>query len=153
MTLLEIVQTACAELGLVQPPVVAGSTDLQIQQLLALTNRDCKNMVRDYDWTDLQQEHIVNVETATETTGIAVNNSAIITGIPSTAGLDTTYAVSGTGQPQAQRIAEILSPTSVRCEMLATADATYSLDPDDATGSLVFAMTYGTPSSASAGIL
>jgi hypothetical protein len=146
MTLLEIVQTACNELGLVAPAAVATATDMQTIQLMALANRDCKNMVRDYDWTDLQQEHIINVEAATETTGVATNNSAIITGIPDTTGLDTTYAVSGTGQPQAQRIAEVLSSTSVRCEMLATADATYSLDPDDATGSLVFAKdTYALP--------
>lgn len=120
MTFLEIVQTACAELGLLQPDSVASSTDLQVIQLAALTNRDCQGMYRQHDWTALQTEFIINVEAPTVTVGDVTNNSALITNIPSTAGLDTTYAVSGEGQPQAQRIAEVIDATTVRCEMLST---------------------------------
>lgn len=115
-TLLEIVQTAAKELGLNAPAVVASSEDLQVIQLMALTNRDCVQLYRDYDWTDLQIEFIVNVEDAIVTTG-NVDDTAIITNIPSTAGLDTSWAVSSLYAPQAQRIAEVLSATSVRCEM------------------------------------
>ncbi len=121
LSFLEIVQTACQELGLVAPTSVASSTDLQTIQLAALTNRDCQSLYRDHDWTSLQVEYIINVEAPTVTTGTVTVNSAIITGIPSTAGLDTSYAVSGDGQPQAQRIVEILSGTSVRCSMETTA--------------------------------
>lgn len=119
-TALEIVQTAANELGLPAPSTLV-TTDLQVIQLLALTNRDCTQLYRGYDWTNLQTEFIVNVEAQAATTGDVVENSAIITNIPSTAGLDTSWAVSGNGMPQAQRIAEVLSPTSVRCEMLSTA--------------------------------
>lgn len=115
-TLLEIVDTAAKELGLNAPAVVATSEDLQVIQLMALTNRDCVQLYRDHDWTDLQFEHIVNVEDAIVTTG-NVDDTAIITGIPSTAGLDTSYAISALYAPQAQRVAEVLSATSVRCEM------------------------------------
>ncbi len=115
-TLLEIVQTAANELGLNAPAAVAASTDLQVIQFMALTNRDCVQLYRDHDWTDLQVEHIVNVEAAIVTTG-NVDTTAIITGIPSTSGLDTSYAVSSLYAPQAQRVAEVLSATSVRCEM------------------------------------
>lgn len=121
LTLLEIIQAVTAELGLNQTTSVAGSTDLQINQLQALANRTCQEIYRTHEWTNLQFEHIINVETPTVTTGDVVQNSDIITNIPSTADLSTAYAVSGTGQPQAQHVAEILSATSVRTSMEATA--------------------------------
>lgn len=124
MTLLEIVTTACNELGLTAPTVVASSTNLQVKQLLALTNRDCQSLYRDHDWTDLQTEFIINVQAPTNTTGDVALNSALITNIPDTTGLDATYAVSGEGQPQAQRIAEVIDANTVRCEMESTASAT-----------------------------
>lgn len=117
LNFLQIVQTACAELGLTQPSTLVGSTNLQVTQLAALTNRDCQSLYRDHDWTALQVEHIINVETPTVTTGDVSVNSALITNIPTTSGLSTSYAVSGDGQPQAQRIAEIIDATTVRCEM------------------------------------
>lgn len=117
LTFLEIVQTACAELGLVSPSAINGSTDLQVIQLAALTNRDGQSLYRDHDWTDLQTEFIINVQAPTVTTGDVAVNSALISNIPSTTGLSTSYAVSGDGQPQAQRIAEIIDANTVRCEM------------------------------------
>jgi hypothetical protein len=121
MQFLEIIQTVCAELGLNQPSTLAGTQDLQVIQLMSLANRSGTEMYRDYDWTDLQKEHIVNVEAAITTTGDIANGSAIITNIPDTTGLDTSYAISANGQQAAQRVAEVLSPTSVRMEMLSTA--------------------------------
>jgi hypothetical protein len=121
LTFLEIIQTAANELGLNAPTTLAGTTDLQLIQLMALTNRDCTQLYRDYDWTDLQTEYIINVEAAITTTGDVVANDAIVSNIPSTAGLSTSYAVSGNGMPPAQRVAEVLSPNSVRLEMLPTA--------------------------------
>lgn len=123
MTLLEIIQTAATELGLLSPTIVIGSEDLQVKQLLAFANRSGMELYRDYDWTDLQTEFIINVEFPTTTVGDVVENSALIINIPDTTGLSKSYAVSGDGQPQAQRIAEVLSPTSVRCEMESTATA------------------------------
>lgn len=122
-TLLEIVQTACNELGLTAPSIVAGSNDLQVKQLMALANREGQGLYRDYDWTQLQKEFIVNVEAPIEMTGDVTLNSAIVTGLSDTSALDTTYNVSGEGMPQAQMVAEVLSSTSVRLEMLSTATA------------------------------
>jgi hypothetical protein len=124
MDLLTIVQTAANELGLTAPSAVATSTDPQTVQLLALTNRDCVGLYRSYDWTDLQIPFIVNVEAPITVTGDVANGSALITNISSTAGLDANYAVSATGTLQAQRVAEVLTASSVRCEMQNTADAT-----------------------------
>jgi acyl-CoA-binding protein len=120
MNLLQIIQTVCAELGLNQPSLVVGSTDLQTNQLYALANREGQSLYRDYDWTQLQTQFIVNVEAPVEVTGDVVTGSTTITNVDTT-GLDTNYNVSGTGMPQAQLIAEILSPTSLRVEMEATA--------------------------------
>jgi hypothetical protein len=140
MQFLEIVQTACQELGLVSPTTLQGTTDLQLIQLMALTNRDCTQLYRDYDWTDLQTEFIINVEAQQPTTGDVAANSAIISNIPSTAGLDESWAVSYYGAPQAQRITKVIDANTVQCEMLSTATAagtainfakdTYAL-PDD----------------------
>lgn len=121
MNFLEIVQTACQELGLQAPTTLANTTDLQLVQLMALTNRDCTQLQRDYDWTELQTEFIVNVNAQQPTVGDWSPASQVITNIPSTAGLSTAFAVSGDGMPQAQRIQAVLSPTSVQLSMLPTA--------------------------------
>lgn len=123
LSFLEIVQTACQELGLTAPTTIAGSTDLQVIQLAALTNRDCQELYRDHDWTDLQTEFIINVEAPTVTVGDVAVNTAVISNIPSTAGLDATYAVSGEGQPQAQRISRVVDANTVLCEMESTSSA------------------------------
>lgn len=122
-TLLEIIQTTANELGLPAPSTVTNTQDPQTIQLMALANRVCTDLYREYDWTDLQLEHIINIEAATTTIGDVTEGSAIVTGIPSTAGLDDTYAVSAQGQPAAQRVAEVLSATSIRMEMQSTASA------------------------------
>lgn len=123
MNLLEIVDTAAKELGLNAPTAVAASTDPQVIQLMALTNRDCVSLYRDHDWTGLQVEFIINLVAPIVTTGNIHLNSGIVDSIPSTASLDTTYALSAVGAPQAQRVAEILSSTSIRTEMWGTSEA------------------------------
>ncbi len=124
LTLLQIVQTACNELGLTAPSQVVGSSDLQIKQLLALVNRDGIELYQSRDWTCLQGEHIINLETPIDQTGTVVEGSTDITGLSDTSVIEAgAYAVFGTGQPTAQRVSSILSPTSVRCEMEAIASA------------------------------
>lgn len=124
MTLLEIVQTVFTELGLISPSVAAASTDLQVKQVVALVNREGQSLYRDYDWTCLQKEFIINAEEAVDMAGDVTENSDIVTGLSDTSDFSDAWAVSGEGQPQAQRIAEVLSSTSVRLEMLSTATET-----------------------------
>ena len=123
MNLLEIISAACNELGLNPPAIVAGSTALQTIQMMALANREGQGLYRDYDWTQLQKEFVINVRFAVETTGDVTANSAVVTNIPDTSDFNTNWAVSGEGQPQAQRVAEVLSSTSIRMEMESTATA------------------------------
>lgn len=140
LTLLEIVDAACAELGLIAPTQIVASRDLQVKQLLALVNRDGNDLYRSRDWTCLSGEHIVNLETPINVTGDVTEGSTDITNMSSVTGIEANYfSVSGTGQPSAQRVTEVLSPTSVRCEMEAVASGTAQ--------DLIFARdTYSLPS-------
>ena len=61
LNLLQIVQAVTGELGLVQPSVVIGATDLQTLQLYNLVNRCGDNLKRDHDWTVLQTLFIASL--------------------------------------------------------------------------------------------
>lgn len=128
LTLLEIVQTTCNELGLNAPTSVVGSEDLQVKQLLALMNRDGNELYRSRDWTALSGEHIVNLETPIDVTGDVVEGSDTILNITDLTGVvANAYSLSGAGQPAAQRVIEIIDDEplngSVRVEMESTATA------------------------------
>jgi hypothetical protein len=56
MSLLTIVQTVTAELSLVQPTMVVGSADRQVQQLLALANRAGMKLAKAYPWEAMREE-------------------------------------------------------------------------------------------------
>lgn len=140
LTVLEAVTLACNELGLSAPTVLFPSTNLQTVQLRALINRDGIELYQSRDWTCLQGEHIINVETPiTSATGTYATGDTIITGIATTAGITANYyTVTGAGQPAAQRVIDVISGTSVECEMEFTAPSS---------GSLIFARdTYEIPS-------
>jgi hypothetical protein len=56
-TLLQIVYDACGEIGLVQPSVVAASSDSNIVRLLTMLNREGRELARSNDWTVLIRTH------------------------------------------------------------------------------------------------
>lgn len=141
LTLLQMVQTAANELGLPAPSTVASSTVPQTIQLFSLINRDGIELYQSRDWTCLQGEHIINVETPINLSGTYVEGGTVISGLSTTAGITANaYSVTGTGQPAAQRVIEVINGTSVECEMEFTADSdgtevifardTYSLPSD-----------------------
>ena len=123
LTLLEIAQTAFQELGLNAPTTVVGSQDLQIIQLLALLNRDGNELYRSNDWTTLQGEHIINLQTPITVTGDVLQGSTTVNNT-TTAGITAgAYSVSGAGQPAAQRVLSITDATTLELEMESTATA------------------------------
>src|SRR6185503_11413717 len=125
MDLLTIVQTALQELGLPSPASVVGSQDLQIIQMLALVNRDGIEVFKSKDWTSLQGEQVINLETPITVTGDVTTGSTTITNVSSTTGIVSgAFSVSGTGMPQAQRVTGTVTATTVDCEMEATATDT-----------------------------
>jgi hypothetical protein len=57
MSLLSIVQDVTGRLALTQPAAVYGSTDGQVLQLLALTNKAGLDLAQSYRWQALVEEH------------------------------------------------------------------------------------------------
>lgn len=55
MSLLTIIQGACAELGFAQPTAAYASADSQILQMVALLNVEGKELAARYDWQKLTQ--------------------------------------------------------------------------------------------------
>lgn len=124
-TLLEIVQAVTGELGLVQPSVVVGASDLQTLQLYNLANREGDNLKRTHNWTQLQTLFTLDVGAPTVTTGNVTNGSPIITGIPTTAAITAeTFVVSGSNIPVAARVLTVDSGTQVTMDMAATGNTT-----------------------------
>jgi hypothetical protein len=80
-SLLSLVRSACAELGLAQPGTVAGATDQQTVQMFALINAVGADLLTKAQWTALQRLAVINVATAITTTGDTAAGSATITGI------------------------------------------------------------------------
>lgn len=121
LTLLQIVQAVTGELGLVQPSVVSGATDLQTVQLFNLVNRTGDSLKRDHAWTALQTLFTLDVTAPTVTTGDVSNGSAVITNIPSTASITAgTYVVTGSNIPVAARVLSVDSSTQITMDMVAT---------------------------------
>jgi hypothetical protein len=125
LTLLEIVQAVTGELGLVQPAVVVGATDLQTVQLYSLVNRSGDGLKRTHNWTALQTLFTLNVGAPLVTTGDVTDGSAIITNIPDTSTITAeTFVVTGSEIPVAARVLTVDSSTQVTMDMVATGSVT-----------------------------
>lgn len=98
-TMLQLIQQATGEMGLTVPTAVASSSSVDTIQQLALLNAVGYELQRCFDWQALDKEYRFTTQYVS-TTGTTTNGSPIITNIPSTTGLDSTYMVSGTGIPQ-----------------------------------------------------
>ena len=126
LTLLQIIDAACGELGLLQPATAATSTDLQTIQLFNLTNREIDALRRTHQWTALQSLFTLNVTTPTTATGSTTTNSNVLTNmsavVPVTANI---YVCSGAGIPVAARVTAVSTAGStISLDMAATATAT-----------------------------
>ena len=110
-TLLEIVQQASGELGLGVPNAAASSTAQDVVQMVYLANALGEELLRKWDWQQLVKEYVFQT-VASASTGDVTSGSAIITGIPSTTGLDTTYYVSAAGFPTGVTILSVASISS-----------------------------------------
>ena len=127
MTLLQLVQTICGELGIGQPNAVASSTDEQVIQIYALLNKVGEDLVSEYDWQRLNKEY--RFDTVVETlTGTTTSGSAVVTGISSTANLAaSTFMATGTGIPSDCYIQSVDSSTQITLDQPATASGSVSI--------------------------
>jgi hypothetical protein len=119
-TMLELVQQVTAELNLAVPTYVAGNTNQDVQQILALMNRAGYDLVKEYDWQALELEYRFYTNAIT-TTCNTTNGTYLLNNIPSTAGLDSTYSIVGTSIPQDTYVDEVLTSASLTTTQLASA--------------------------------
>src|SRR5215831_14195346 len=128
-TILQIINQAQSELGLVQSTSIVGNTsDLSSQQFLSLLN-SAGEEIRDYaedGWRNMAVEFNLVVNTPITVTGNLTQNSAVITNIqPNTTGIVAqTFMVAGTSIPTAARVISVDNANQVTMSMEATAAAT-----------------------------
>lgn len=127
-TLLSLVQSACAELGLPQPGTVAGAADQQTVQMYALINAVGADLLSRAQWTPLQTQTIIQVESPIITTGDTTANDQTITNIPTPPvlfGEPSNYVVSGNNIVTSARLTSetIAIPASLGMDTEATGDS------------------------------
>ena len=108
--MLELMQQTSSELGLVAPTYVAGNTQQDVIQLLALMNRAGYNLIKEYDWRALQKEYRFYTQ-AISTTGDGVDGSYNLLNVANTTGLNSKWQVTGTGIPQDCSIVSVSGST------------------------------------------
>ena len=121
--MLQLVQQVTNELGIPTPNSVAGNTNQDVIQIQALMNASGYELLSESDWRSLTGPYSF-FTSYTTTTGTYTTSALTITGIPSTAGLDTTYMVVGTGFPNATFITSVDSATQVTVSQYSTTAAT-----------------------------
>jgi hypothetical protein len=93
-------QETSNELGLVAPTYVAGNTNQDVIQLLALMNRQGYNLTKEYDWRALQREYRFYTQSIS-TTGDVLDGSYDILNVADTTGIvPNKWMLNGTGIPQ-----------------------------------------------------
>ena len=120
-TMLQLVTQVTNELGVSTPNSVAGNTNQDVIQILALMNASGYELLRKHDWQRLTRQHTFTTS-YTVTTGDVALNSYTITNISDTTGLDTTYQVVGLGLSNATYITSVDSMNQVTVNLPATGD-------------------------------
>jgi len=110
--MVQLVQQCTNELGIPTPATVAGNASQDVIQILALMNACGYELLRRADWRELTKQHTFYTEAIT-TTGTWSTSSYTISGIPTTAGLDTTYQVQGVGIPNATYVTAVTGTTAL----------------------------------------
>jgi hypothetical protein len=127
-TLLQLVDQVSGELGLSQPAAVIGSTNNQTVQLLALSQRLGKDLVREFEWQRLVKAYVLQTTAGISTTGTITAGSKVITSMGTTTGLEAGNVVTGTGQAPYAEILSVDSATQVTLNTpVATSTAAVSM--------------------------
>lgn len=125
-TMLQLVQQACNELGLSSPNSVAGNTNQDVIQILALLNASGYEILHRYEWNALTTEYRFTTEFYTYT-GDTTNGSTSVTGMSSIANLDTTFMVTGTGINQDTFVSSASGTTVVLSQAASATGTSVSL--------------------------
>lgn len=122
-TCLQLIQQATGEMGLAVPNTAVGNTNTDVIQILALLNGVGYEVIRKYQWQATSKQNLFQTNYL-NTTGTVSSGSAVITNIPSTAGLSARYQVTGNGILQNSQIVTVDSLTQVTITQQATSSAT-----------------------------
>lgn len=122
-TLLQLVTQVTSELGVPVPVSVAGNVNQDVVQILALMNALGTELLRKADWTRLITQYNFFTSYVT-TTGDTTTGSQVVTSIPSTAALDTTFMLATGSFPNATFVQSVDSSSQVTLTQPATATAT-----------------------------
>jgi hypothetical protein len=118
-TILQMIQNCQIELGLPVTSTVFGGGDATTMQMAGLANRVLDEMRQMHEWTQMQWEFVIVVQPVISTTGSITANSAVITNIPNTSGIQPyAFCVQGPGIPISARVKSVDSPTQVTMTML-----------------------------------
>jgi len=128
-TMLQLVTQATGELGIPVPSYVAGNTNQDVTQILALLNACGYELSREYNWQALNKSYIFTVS-YTSITGDTTDGSSNLTNASSISGIDSTYQISGDGLNQATYVSGTPSGTTIGLSQPATSTnigSTYTL--------------------------
>lgn len=126
MTMLQIIQAATAELGIPRPTLVTGVPNADTVQLLALLNGLGGDLQREYIWQALSKEYRFSTQFL-KTTGSTTANSAVVTGLSDSTGLDSTYQALGAGINNDTYVNSLDNPIQVTLSQPATLSGTTDL--------------------------
>jgi hypothetical protein len=118
MTLLQLIQQVCNELGITPPNAVVSSTTPQIKQLYALLNRHGHDLSRQFEWERLDKEFIVTT-VAFDIPATFTLNSPIVT-TPSTAGITTNFGLNSSNTTPFSTVQSVDSATQFTMNMPST---------------------------------
>ena len=99
-TMLQLVQQTTAELNLAVPTYVAGNTNQDVQQVLALMNRTGYDLVKEHDWQGLELEYRFYTDAVTFVGDTVSENSYNIIVTGNATALNSNYSIQGTGVNQ-----------------------------------------------------
>jgi hypothetical protein len=105
-TMLQLIGQVTGELGIPTPATVIGNPVADVTQLLALMNACGYELIRAAEWRALAAQHLFLTEYLT-TTGTWTTAARTISGIPTTAALDTTWQAVGDGIGQNAMIVSV----------------------------------------------
>lgn len=110
--MLQLVQQVTNEIGVSTPTAVASSTNQDVIQILALMNASGYELLRKTSWRNLTKQYTFYTSYIT-TTGNWTSGGTSMTGIPSTAGIDTTYNLVGSGMNTSAMVLSVDSGTAI----------------------------------------
>ena len=125
--MLQLVQQTTSELNLAIPTYVAGNTNQDVQQVLALMNRAGYDLVKEYDWQALQLEYRFYTDAVTFVGDTVSNQSYNIIVTGDATALNSNYSITGTGINQDTYVSSVtFNGTTSTIVMSQLASGTYA---------------------------